>query len=126
MSNPIKVQILKAARALIEDERRWCPGQLARDAMGRTVRPTDSSAVQRCALGALVAAAHAFTQDSHQAHELATAAMRPLVGATTLTHINDVEGHAAVLALFDAAILAQERGLSRSSVPIPKFASASS
>jgi hypothetical protein len=113
MSNPIKVQILKAARSLIEDERRWCPGQLARDALGRTVRPMDSTAVQRCALGALIAAAHAFTTDTYQAHELATAAMRPLVGATTLTHINDVEGHAAVLALFDASIAAADHGLAR-------------
>jgi hypothetical protein len=31
-------------------------------------------------------------------------AMRPCVGATALTHINDVEGHAAVLTLFDIAI----------------------
>jgi hypothetical protein len=113
MSNPIKIQILKAARSLIEDKERWCPGQLARDSLGRTVRPTDSTAVQRCALGALVAAAHEFTADSYQAHELATAAMRPLIGATTLTHINDVEGHAAVLALFDAAISAADHGLTR-------------
>jgi hypothetical protein len=33
--------------------------------------------------------------------------MRPLVGATSLTHINDSEGHAAVLDLFDMAIAAQ-------------------
>jgi hypothetical protein len=30
--------------------------------------------------------------------------MRPLVGATSLTHINDDEGHAAVLALFDLVL----------------------
>ena len=30
--------------------------------------------------------------------------MRPFVGATALTHINDAEGHAAVLTLFDIAI----------------------
>jgi hypothetical protein len=33
--------------------------------------------------------------------------MRPLVGATSLTHINDDAGHAAVLELFDLAIAAR-------------------
>ena len=104
MSKPVKVQILERARALIEDERYWCRGDLARDAMGSSVGPTDGSAVKRCALGALVAAACEVTSDSHLAHELAITAMRPFVGATALTHINDVEGHAAVLTLFDIAI----------------------
>jgi hypothetical protein len=33
--------------------------------------------------------------------------MRPLIGATSLAHINDAEGHAAVLQLFDLAIAAR-------------------
>jgi hypothetical protein len=33
MSKFIKVQILERARAMIEDERHWCRGDLARDAM---------------------------------------------------------------------------------------------
>jgi len=106
MSEPVKFQVLERAPALIEDERHWCPGVLARDAMGSSVSPTDSNAEQRCALGALVAAAYEFTGDSRLAHDLAMTAMRPLVGATSLTHINDVEGHAAVLTLFDVAIAA--------------------
>jgi hypothetical protein len=104
MSKPVNIQIVERARALIEDERHWCPGALARDAFGYSVRPTDTNAEQRCALGALVAAAAEFTNDPHLAHHLAMTAMRPLVGATSLTHINDEEGHAAVLALFDLAI----------------------
>jgi hypothetical protein len=104
MSKPVKVQILERARALIEDERHWCRGDLARDAMGFSVSPTDSSVEQRCALGALMAAACEFATDAHRAHDLAITAMRPLVGATSLTHINDIAGHAAVLTLFDVAI----------------------
>jgi len=104
MSKPVKVQILKRARALIEDELHWCPCDLARDAMGFSVSPTDSNAVQRCALGALMAAAREFTTDANLAHELAATAMRPLVGATSLTHINDIEGHTAILTLFEVAI----------------------
>ena len=104
MSKPAKVRVLERARALIEDERHWCRGELARDAMGFSVNPTDRNAEQRCALGALMAAACEFASDAHLAHDLATTAMRPFVGATSLTHINDIEGHAAVLTLFDVAI----------------------
>jgi hypothetical protein len=104
MAKPIRVQVLERARALISDERHWCPGDLARDARGFPVSPIDKSAVQRCALGALVAAAHDLTGDPVAARHLATTAMRPLVGATSLTHINDAEGHAVVLELFDLAI----------------------
>lgn len=107
MAKPLRVQVLERARSLIEDERHWCPGDLARDAMGFPVSPTDASAEQRCALGALLAAAHAFTGDPELAHRLAATAMRPLVGATSLAHINDAEGHAVVLQLFDLAIAAR-------------------
>jgi hypothetical protein len=107
MAKPTRLQILERARALIEDERHWCPGDLARDARGFSIAPIDSNAEQRCALGALVAAAYQFTGDSHSAQEVATMAMRPIIGATSLTHINDIEGHAAILALFDRAIAAQ-------------------
>jgi hypothetical protein len=34
MSKPLKVQIVEKARALIEDEKHWCRGELARDADG--------------------------------------------------------------------------------------------
>ena len=104
MSKPTKIQILERARALIEDERHWCRGELARDARGFSVGPTDSNAEKRCALGALVAAACEVTGDLQLAHELAMTAMRPFIGATALTHVNDTEGHAAVLTLFDIAI----------------------
>jgi hypothetical protein len=107
MAKPLRVQVLERARSLIEDERRWCPGDLARDAMGLPVSPMDSRAEQRCALGALLAAAYEFTNNPDLAHHLATTAMRPLVGATGLTHINDAEGHAVVLDLFDLAIAAR-------------------
>jgi hypothetical protein len=110
MSKPIKVQVIERARALIADERHWCPGDLARDRMGYSVSPTDRDAEQRCALGALVAAAYEITGDPRQARDLAMTAMRPLVGATQLTLINDTEGHGATLTLFDGAIAAIRDG----------------
>jgi len=108
MSKPIKVQLIERARALIEDERHWCPGDLARDRMGYSVSPIDHAAEQRCALGALVAAAYEVTGNPRQAYDLAMTATRPFVGATQLTYINDVEGHGAALRLFDIAIAATQ------------------
>ena len=107
MSKPARLLILQRARALIEDEQHWCPGDLARDSTGFSVSPTDSNAAQRCALGAILAAAYQFTGNLDRAQEIAMVAMRPVIGATSLTHVNDVEGHAAILNLFDLAIEAQ-------------------
>ena len=104
MSRPLKLQIVERARALIEDERHWCRNELARDANGRTVDPTDQMAVKRCGLGALIAAAHQITNDHRRAHDLAITALRPLHGSTTLVKVNDIRGHSAVLALFDEII----------------------
>jgi hypothetical protein len=73
------------------------------------VCPTDSRAVRRCALGALIAAAYQLTNDHSQAHEIAISAVRPLFGTATLVNINDVRGHAAVLALFDEVVATNVR-----------------
>jgi hypothetical protein len=104
MSKPLKVQIVETARTLIEDERRWCRGELARDGQGHSVRPTDSKAERRCALGALIAAAYQLTDDHGPAHEIAISAIRPLFGSATLVNVNDVRGHAAVLAMLDEVL----------------------
>jgi hypothetical protein len=106
MAKAIRVQVLERARALIADKRHWCTGQFALDAHGYAVDPTGQTAVRRCAVGALIAAAHEITTNSALAHELAATSTRPVVGATALTHINDAEGHSAVLDLIDQAIAA--------------------
>ena len=51
-------------------------------------------------------AAYQITNDHREAHDLAINAMRPLHGSATLVNVNDVRGHAAVLALFDEVIAA--------------------
>jgi hypothetical protein len=106
VSKPLKVQVIEKARALIEEERHWCRGELARDMDASSVCPTDSRAERRCALGALIAAAYELTNDSRRAHELAISAVRPLYGSATLVNVNDVRGHAAVLALLDEVLAA--------------------
>jgi hypothetical protein len=106
LSKPLKIQIVERARALIADEEHWCRGDLARDARGMSVCPLSDSATKRCGLGALIMAAYRITNDRRQAHDLAIKAMRPLHGSATLVNVNDVRGHAAVLALFDEVIAA--------------------
>jgi hypothetical protein len=106
MSKSLKVQLVEKARALIEDEWHWCRGELARDVNALSVCPTDSRAERRCALGALIAAAYQITNDFSRAHDLAISAVRPLHGSATLVNINDVRGHAAVLALLDEVVAA--------------------
>ena len=106
MSRPLKVQIAERARALIADESRWCRGELARDAKGRGACPMSDSAMKRCGLGALLMAAYEITGEHRAAYDLAIKAMRPLHGTATLVKVNDIRGHAAVLALFDEVIAA--------------------
>ena len=107
MSRPLKLHIVEQAHALIADEHHWCRGDLARDINGEEVCPTSASAVKRCGLGAVIAAAYQLTNDLAAAHELAFKALRPSYGTATLVRVNDMRGHAAVLALFDEVIAAE-------------------
>jgi hypothetical protein len=106
LSRPLKIQIVERARALIADESRWCRCELARDAKGMGVCPMADSATRRCGLGALIAAAYEITGHHLAAHDLAIRATQPLYGTATLVRVNDIRGHAAVLALFDEVIAA--------------------
>jgi hypothetical protein len=106
LSRPFKIQIVERARALIADESRWCRGELARDAKGRGVCPMSESAMKRCGLGALLMASYEITRDHRAAYDLASRAVQPLHGTATLVKVNDLRGHAAVLALFDEVIAA--------------------
>ncbi len=106
MSKPINRHVIERARILIADESQWCRAALARDEGGRQVDPTDTTARQRCAFGALVAAAFELIGDIKQAHDLAVVAAREIRCTSSLINMNDTEGHAAVLALFDKALAA--------------------
>ena len=105
MSRPLKIQIVERARVLIADERNWCHHHFA-EVNGVTVSPISASAVKRCGLGALIAAAYQFTHDLDAASQLGHEALRPRYGPATVIHVNDTRGHAAVLALFDEVISA--------------------
>ena len=79
---------------------------LARDAKGMGVCPMSDEAVKRCGLGALIAAAYELTNDYDAAHLLGHEVLRPHYSPATVIHVNDIRGHAAVLALFDEVIAA--------------------
>jgi hypothetical protein len=104
MSQPIHVQIIKEARTLIADEKNWCRRQMAYDRDGVTLCATDSKAAKFCAYGGLIAAAHHMTKDCGRAYDLASHTVSYFGGSSALIEVNDLEGHAAVLALFDEAI----------------------
>jgi hypothetical protein len=55
----------------------------------------------------VIAAAYQLTHDYDAANALAHKALRPLYGTATLVRVNDMRGHAAVLALFDEVIAAE-------------------
>lgn len=104
MSKPLTRQILERARDLIADKNRWCRGSLAKDVGGRQVDPWDSTAMRRCAYGALIAAAFELVADSKQARDLADAVAKEIHGSSWLITTNDIGGHGLVLALFDQVL----------------------
>ena len=104
MSKPLSQPILERARALIVDKNHWCRGSLARDVRGRQVDPWKTTAVRRCAYGALIAAAFELVADVNQARDLADAVAREIHGSSWLITANDIGGHRAVLALFDQVL----------------------
>jgi hypothetical protein len=110
MTTTIHKQVLADARALIADARRWTSGTPACDANGRRVGWEDPAATRWCALGALRRAAYDLVADRDQAIGIGNAVVSRLCPAGSsftwylhgyLPGINDMQGHAAVLALLD-------------------------
>lgn len=96
--------ILRAARARIEDPKNWQQGWYASTADGRRTMGSDPDAACFCAYGALD---NAGASESGEISALLEAAAVRLFNQD-LIDVNDQEGHAAVLQVFDAAIAAAE------------------
>jgi hypothetical protein len=96
-------EILKAARQRIEKPEHWTQGFMARDKDGNPTKSTNREACQWCALGAISAEAGGARAGEDAQDELYRA-----VGGTPITDINDRDGHAAVLSMFDKAIAATQ------------------
>ena len=109
MSRPLHHQIVARAREIIADRDHWTQGELAVFRDGRAAEPTHADAYAFCAVGALQRAAHELS--SARASSLAdqvqmliesfAATCRDPNTDFSLEILNDDNGHAAVLLLFD-------------------------
>jgi len=100
--------ILRRAKARIEDPDHWTTGAPARGADGEGMGGRDSSAVRWCALGALDVELGVFGgyrfRDRARDRARAWAWLRQVAQPGTISSINDTRGHAAVMAMYDEAI----------------------
>ena len=106
MSKPLQHQIIADARGLVADERRWIQNARAITRGRDRIEPYHPRAKRFCALGALERAAFTLTGEVARARSLALSATECLCPAAKnavfeLEHINDRQGHASVLRLFD-------------------------
>lgn len=95
--------LLEAARRRITDPARWTSGVQARDAEGVCVDPRDAEAVSWCAVGAIRREAYDGEPDDWALRGAAYGRLYVVAGRA-IEDVNDAQGHAAVLAIFDAAI----------------------
>jgi hypothetical protein len=105
MTLTVHQQVLGAARALIQDHTRWTRGVLSRAASGRPVMWHDQEACRWCAVGALNRAAYDLVRDKERAAQIADEVLEACFPAN-ITWINDTQGHAAVLELFNRSLRA--------------------
>lgn len=105
------LQILKEARELLSDEKRWTRGAGARDANGVVTDILGSDAQCWCAAGALrkVVGRCPDVDDNDNEFIGAREALRRQQKNEFVSMFNDRSSHAEVVALFDAAIAAEER-----------------
>lgn len=101
-------EILRAAKEKISDPARWCQGSSARNSLGYPVNSDNSRAAAWCAQGA-VAAAGDSALTVHAAMSFLNCAAGELMPGYHPSGVNDLRGHADVMAMFDRAIaLAEE------------------
>ena len=108
MTTTVQKQVLINARTLIADPAHWTQGMFACTTDGRKVAWYDQSATRWCALGALYRAAYDLVGDPKKATSLGNEVGKSIYPRHWrrggLSVLNDVRGHAAVLAAFDEAL----------------------
>lgn len=95
--------ILRAARARIEDPKNWTTHTTARNDLGEPCNAMADEAVCWCGYGALVAESRCIN-----CYQLLSKAASDLFNGASIGSVNDKRGHEAMLAVFDAAIAAAE------------------
>lgn len=96
----LEIAILRRAREIISDPAKWTQGAFARDSQGSMIPPNHTAACSWCAIGALSRAAFELKAPPG----FGAGALDMLGALRPLNDINDEEGHAAVLDLFDKAL----------------------
>lgn len=99
--------ILKRARKLLSNPKRWCQGKFAKDGYGNGCSVDDERAYQFCAAGAVEKAAGGVVEDFHEAAE----ALSRCVRGGSVIGFNDAprRKHEQILAAFDKAIARAEK-----------------
>jgi len=109
MTTTVQRQVLISARALIADPDHWTMNVLARNTAGHSVHWCDPSATKWCAMGAIYRSAYEFVGNKKEATRIGKEAAKrvaPIWFCRSLMTLNDVRGHAAVLARLDKALAA--------------------
>jgi hypothetical protein len=93
------LEILKAARAIIANEKNFTQGEFARDSLDNKVLVTDTRACKFCSIGA-IRKVPGTTADEQQA------ALRHLENTVKgcIDDFNDSHGHSVVLSVWDKLI----------------------
>ena len=109
MTTTVQKQVLINARALITDRAHWTSCTLARTADDHVVDRYDRSATKWCAQGAIYRAAYDLVGNQREATRIGNKVANSILPRglfVSLAIINDRQGHAAVLAVFDKALVA--------------------
>ena len=108
MTTTVQKQVLINARALIADPAHWTSCTIARTADDHAVDCFVSSATKWCAQGAIYRAAYNLVSDQKEAMRIGNeVASIHWPNRRILPATNDARGHAAVLELFDKALVAK-------------------
>ena len=103
MSRTTPLEILKAARGLIQDPKSWTQGYMARSSTGRPTGFCDTDAFSWCATGAVCF----VSKDALRTRAVAIAALSAEMD-DQIGDFNDSHFHNEVLAAFDRAIASLE------------------
>lgn len=96
------LEILKAAREKIADEKNWMQREFAQDGNARGIEPTSPEACKWCALGAIRAICE--TQSIWDAMDALRKGFPGGYRDYSIAMFNDSHTHPEVLAVFDRAI----------------------
>ena len=109
MATTVQKQVLIKARALIADPDHWTRNVHACNAARHSVHWCGPSATKWCAVGAIYCSAYELVGDKKEATRIGKEVAKrvaPIWFCRSLMTINDMRGHAAVLAKLDRALAA--------------------